>query len=184
MSLREKSIRPVSTYWTGLLFWCVRRDRRRSAVQVVLRWSGTLFDPRLHRHAHAHREHDDDPREPRRAILPWGTTTVCTDPHEIGNVMGLDGVRFMLENAKKSKLRQYVLAPSCVPSLPRDGKQPARSFMPRRSANCSTWTTSSALPRSWTMSASCTTASVCTPSSMRPAPRHVPAGTRALLLRP
>lgn len=32
--------------------------------------------------------------------------------------MGLDGVRFMLENAKKSKLRQYVLAPSCVPSLP------------------------------------------------------------------
>ena len=58
------------------------------------------------------------PENLARAILPWGTTTVCTDPHEIGNVMGLDGVRFMLENAKKSKLRQYVLAPSCVPSLP------------------------------------------------------------------
>ena len=58
------------------------------------------------------------PENLARAILPWGTTTVCTDPHEIGNVMGLDGVRFMLENAKKSRLRQYVLAPSCVPSLP------------------------------------------------------------------
>lgn len=58
------------------------------------------------------------PENLARAILPWGTTTICTDPHEIGNVMGLDGVRFMLENAKKSKLRQYVLAPSCVPSLP------------------------------------------------------------------
>ena len=58
------------------------------------------------------------PENLARAILPWGTTTICTDPHEIGNVMGLDGVRFMLANAKKSKLRQYVLAPSCVPSLP------------------------------------------------------------------
>ncbi len=58
------------------------------------------------------------PENLSRAILPWGTTTICTDPHEIGNVMGLDGVRFMLENAKRSKLRQYVLAPSCVPSVP------------------------------------------------------------------
>ena len=58
------------------------------------------------------------PENLARAILPWGTTTICTDPHEIGNVMGVDGVKFMLENAKKSKLRQYVLAPSCVPAVP------------------------------------------------------------------
>lgn len=58
------------------------------------------------------------PENLARAILPWGTTTICTDPHEIGNVMGLDGVRFMLANAKKSRLRQYVLAPSCVPAVP------------------------------------------------------------------
>ena len=48
------------------------------------------------------------PENLSRAILPWGTTTICTDPHEIGNVMGLEGVRFMLENAGRSKLRQYV----------------------------------------------------------------------------
>lgn len=53
-----------------------------------------------------------------RAILPWGTTTVVTDPHEIANVMGLAGVEFMLENAARTPLRQYVLAPSCVPSVP------------------------------------------------------------------
>lgn len=58
------------------------------------------------------------PENLSRAILPWGTTTICTDPHEIGNVMGIDGVRFMLDNAKKSALRQYVLAPSCVPAVP------------------------------------------------------------------
>jgi len=58
------------------------------------------------------------PENLSRAILPWGTTTICTDPHEIGNVMGVDGVKFMLANAKKSALRQYVLAPSCVPAVP------------------------------------------------------------------
>lgn len=58
------------------------------------------------------------PEQLSRAILPWGTTTICTDPHEIGNVMGIEGIEFMLENAKKSALRQYVLAPSCVPAVP------------------------------------------------------------------
>lgn len=58
------------------------------------------------------------PENMARAIVPWGTTTVCTDPHEIGNVMGLPGVRFMLENGRKSSLRHYVLAPSCVPAVP------------------------------------------------------------------
>lgn len=58
------------------------------------------------------------PENLSRAIIPWGTTTICTDPHEIGNVMGIEGVKFMLENAKKSVLRQYVLAPSCVPAVP------------------------------------------------------------------
>ena len=53
-----------------------------------------------------------------RAVIPWGTTAVCTDPHEIANVLGIDGVKFMLENASRSALRQYVLAPSCVPAVP------------------------------------------------------------------
>ena len=37
------------------------------------------------------------PQWAARAILPWGTTTVCTDPHEIANVAGRQGVAFMLD---------------------------------------------------------------------------------------
>ena len=50
-----------------------------------------------------------------RAVLPWGTTTIVMDPHEIANVLGIEGVSFMLDNAKKTPLRQFALAPSCVP---------------------------------------------------------------------
>ena len=53
-----------------------------------------------------------------RAVLPCGTTTVMTDPHEAANVAGTAGVRFMLDNGRKTPLRQYVLVPSCVPSVP------------------------------------------------------------------
>lgn len=53
-----------------------------------------------------------------KAAVSWGTTTAVTDPHEIANVMGIDGVDFMLESAKKSPLRIYTLAPSCVPAVP------------------------------------------------------------------
>lgn len=58
------------------------------------------------------------PQWAARAILPWGTTTVCTDPHEIANVAGRQGVAFMLDNARRAGLRQYILAPSCVPAVP------------------------------------------------------------------
>lgn len=53
-----------------------------------------------------------------RAVLPYGTTTVVSDPHEIANVMGVEGVLSMLENAKKAPLRHYMLASPCVPSVP------------------------------------------------------------------
>lgn len=53
-----------------------------------------------------------------KAAVLWGTTTAVTDPHEIANVMGLDGVFFMLDSAEKSPLRIYTLTPSCVPAVP------------------------------------------------------------------
>ena len=53
-----------------------------------------------------------------RAVIPWGTTTVVADPHEIANVMGVVGVQFMLESGRRSPLRHFVLAPPCVPSVP------------------------------------------------------------------
>lgn len=56
------------------------------------------------------------PPEFARAVVPRGTTTVVTDPHEIANVLGLEGIRYMLEMAKYNPLSVYINAPSCVPS--------------------------------------------------------------------
>jgi adenine deaminase len=53
-----------------------------------------------------------------RAALPWGTTTVVVDPHEIANVFGLDGVRALLAAADAVPLDYYVMISSCVPASP------------------------------------------------------------------
>ena len=45
------------------------------------------------------------------AVLPRGVTTVVTDPHEIGNVAGLDGIRFMARSSRGLPLRVVVMAP-------------------------------------------------------------------------
>jgi adenine deaminase len=49
------------------------------------------------------------------AVLPRGTTAVFADPHEIANVLGKEGVRAMLENAKDLPMKIYFFASSCVP---------------------------------------------------------------------
>jgi len=51
-------------------------------------------------------------------VVPRGTTAVVADPHEIANVLGLDGIRYMLESSEKSPLRVFVMFPSCVPATP------------------------------------------------------------------
>ena len=69
--------------------------------------------------AHVHIESSlVPPIEFARAVVPLGTTTVITDPHEIANVLGLDGIRFMFESAKDGPLSMYVMASSCVPATP------------------------------------------------------------------
>ncbi|NIM52610.1 MAG: adenine deaminase [Gemmatimonadales bacterium] len=67
--------------------------------------------------AHVHVESSMvPPREFARAVVPHGVTTVVTDPHEIANVLGLDGIRFMLADARDVPLTMYVNASSCVPA--------------------------------------------------------------------
>lgn len=53
-------------------------------------------------------------------VLPHGTVGVVTDPHEIGNVLGVDGVRFMLDDAQHTPLHCCFCIPSCVPATPLD----------------------------------------------------------------
>lgn len=52
------------------------------------------------------------------AVLPHGTTTVLIDNHEIANVLGLDGIRWMLEEGRRLPLKVLLAVPSCVPALP------------------------------------------------------------------
>ena len=50
------------------------------------------------------------------AVIPHGTTAVVADPHEIANVMGLDGINYMLKDASSVPLKMFLTAPSCVPA--------------------------------------------------------------------
>jgi adenine deaminase len=52
------------------------------------------------------------------AVLPLGTTGAFIDPHEIANVLGLAGVRLMVDEAKAIPMQIYVQVPSCVPAAP------------------------------------------------------------------
>jgi len=52
------------------------------------------------------------------AVLPHGTTTVAIDPHEIANVLGMKGVRMMLDSSRDLPLKVHILVPTCVPSIP------------------------------------------------------------------
>jgi adenine deaminase len=53
-----------------------------------------------------------------RAVVPHGTGTAVIDPHEYANVLGLDGIRYVLESSKKLPLDFFIMLPSCVPATP------------------------------------------------------------------
>lgn len=52
-----------------------------------------------------------------KAVVPHGTSGVFIDPHEICNVLGLDGVNYMIEDAKRTPLKTMMTTPSCVPAV-------------------------------------------------------------------
>ena len=71
--------------------------------------------------AHIHLESSlVSPREFARAVIPHGTTTVITDPHEITNVMGTDGIDYMLQATEGLPIDVRFMLPSCVPATPLD----------------------------------------------------------------
>ena len=88
--------------------------RREAAIAIDLR--GKLLVPGL-MDAHVHLESSMvTPEEYARAVVPRGTTSVVADPHEVANVAGMDGVRWMLEASEGLPLSVLVMAPSCVPA--------------------------------------------------------------------
>ena len=71
-----------------------------------------------------------------RAALPWGTTTVVLDPHEIANVFGIDGVRALLHDADEVPLDVYVMVSSCVPASPFESERGDGDARGHRRASC------------------------------------------------
>jgi len=53
-----------------------------------------------------------------RAVVPHGTGAAVIDPHEYANVLGLDGIRYVLESTKNLPVDFFVMLPSCVPATP------------------------------------------------------------------
>ncbi|MGD8902071.1 MAG: adenine deaminase [Anaerolineae bacterium] len=86
-----------------------------SASQIV-DLAGKLVCPGF-MDAHVHLESSMvQPAEFARAVVPLGTTSVICDPHEIANVLGLDGVQYILDASEGLPLQVYVMVPSCVPA--------------------------------------------------------------------
>ena len=56
------------------------------------------------------------PSQFAKAVVPCGTTTVIADPHEIGNVKGLDGIKYILKDSENIPLDVQIMLPSCVPA--------------------------------------------------------------------
>lgn len=73
-----------------------------------------------------------------KAVVPHGTTGIYMDPHEICNVLGMDGVRYMIEDGHNTPLKNMVTMPSCVPAVP--GFEDTGAFIgPKEVAESMTW---------------------------------------------
>ena len=73
-----------------------------------------------------------------RAVAPHGTTGMFVDPHEIANVFGLKGVRFLVDEAAVQPVHVWVQMPSCIPSAP-GLETPGGSIGPAEVAEAMTW---------------------------------------------
>lgn len=58
------------------------------------------------------------PWEFARAVIPRGTTSIVADPHEIANVLGVQGILYLAKEARKAPMRFFFTLPSCVPASP------------------------------------------------------------------
>lgn len=78
--------------------------------------SGRFIAPGLiDSHMHIESSHVT-PRAFARAVLPHGTTTILADPHEVANVAGEEGVRWMIRASQDLPLRIFYAIPSCIPA--------------------------------------------------------------------
>jgi adenine deaminase len=111
-------LRPADIGIVGPLIASVHMTGSRSDARLLIDASGAYLSPGLI-DTHMHVESSMvTPATYASAVVPRGVTTVVWDPHEFGNVHGVDGVSWAVEAVKTLPLRCVMLAPSCVPSAP------------------------------------------------------------------
>ncbi|HEY7580503.1 MAG TPA: adenine deaminase C-terminal domain-containing protein [Acetobacteraceae bacterium] len=111
-------LRPADVGTVGPLIASVHPRGTRGDAHRRIDVAGHIVAPGLI-DSHLHIESSMvTPRRYAEVVVPQGTTTICWDPHEIGNVSGLDGLRWAIAATSGLPLRVVVLAPSCVPSAP------------------------------------------------------------------
>lgn len=87
-----------------------------SSAREVLDLRGNILTPGfIDGHVHIESAMVTVP-EYARAVVPKGTTSVVIDPHEIANVLGIEGIRYILDSSKHVPLNVYVMLSSCVPA--------------------------------------------------------------------
>jgi len=118
VDVATSELRAADIGLVGPLIASVHAPGARADAAEIVDASGKFVAPGLI-DTHMHIESSMiTPRRYAEVVVPQGTTTVCWDPHELGNVMGLDGVRWGIAASRGLPLRVLVLAPSCVPSAP------------------------------------------------------------------
>lgn len=111
-------LRPADIGIVGPLIVSVHERGARADAAQVIDAIGTFVSPGLI-DTHMHIESSMvTPATYAETVVPRGVTTVVWDPHEFGNVCGVDGVAWSVEAVRSLPLRAVVMAPSCVPSAP------------------------------------------------------------------
>ncbi|MCX7909428.1 MAG: adenine deaminase [Ignavibacteria bacterium] len=106
----EKKIFPGTIFVDGGVIVEIKREKGKKYSQYIL---PGLVDSHIHIESSML-----SPIEFARNAVKFGTVATISDPHEIANVCGLEGIKFMIDYGKKTPFKFFFGAPSCVPATP------------------------------------------------------------------
>lgn len=116
VDVATSELRPADIGIVGPMIASVHERGSRADAETIRNISGLYLAPGfIDMHVHIESSHMT-PANYASVVVPQGTTTILCDPHELANVIGLDGVRYIIEASRGLPLRVLVSAPSSVPS--------------------------------------------------------------------